>query len=154
MSYYISDQMLKYIVSKDDKYIVGKTILNPKIAKSITTREGQTRADASTYIAPNEEDDLEIIADKNGYPTKAKGGKTSKLRIRKLTESECYRLMGFQKKDCDACKAANQAKSTIYHQAGDSIVVPVLMGIFGEILGIDYNAKINEYVDNLAKETK
>ena len=28
-----------------------------------------------------------------------------KLRIRKLTEGECYRLMGFEEKDTNACKA-------------------------------------------------
>lgn len=38
--------------------------------------------------------------------------------------------------------------SAIYHVAGDSIVVTVLMAIFGEMLGIDYRKKIGEYVES------
>lgn len=77
-----------------------------------------------------------------------------KLRIRKLTEGECYRLMGFEKKDTEACRAAGQSKANIYHQAGDSIVTTVLMGIFGELLGIDYERTIEEYTERLHKETE
>ncbi len=75
-----------------------------------------------------------------------------KLRIRKLTEGECYRLMGFEEKDTEACKAVGQSKANIYHQAGDSIVTTVLCGIFGELQGFDYEKAINEYVDRLHNE--
>ena len=75
-----------------------------------------------------------------------------RLRIRKLTEGECYRLMGFERKDEEACKAAGQSASNIYHQAGDSIVVTVLMGIFGELIGADYGKAIGEHADRLRKE--
>ena len=78
-----------------------------------------------------------------------------KLRIRKLTEGECYRLMGFEEKDAEACKAVGQSKANIYHQAGDSIVTTVLMGIFGELLEVpDYQAKIEAYADKLAGECR
>lgn len=76
------------------------------------------------------------------------------LRIRKLTEGECYRLMGFQKKDHDACKDAGQSAANVYHQAGDSIVTTVLVALFGELLGIDYKAKIEKYCDGLHAETE
>ena len=57
----------------------------------------------------------------------------TKLRIRKLTPRECFRLMGV--KDEDFTKIAkNQSNSSLYHLAGDSIVVDVLMGIFNKIL--------------------
>ena len=75
-----------------------------------------------------------------------------RLRIRKLTEAECYRLMGFESKDTEACRKAGQSKANIYHQAGDSIVVTVLMGIFGELLGCDYRKAIEEYTDKLHAE--
>jgi DNA (cytosine-5)-methyltransferase 1 len=55
------------------------------------------------------------------------------LRIRKLTPKECYRLMGFSDQAFDLAQA-NQSNSTLYHQAGDSIVVNVLMAIFKELL--------------------
>lgn len=75
------------------------------------------------------------------------------LRIRKLTESECYRLMGFQSRDTQACKSAGQSKSNIYHQAGDSIVTTVLIGIFGSLIGADYETAISDYAENLHNET-
>lgn len=78
--------------------------------------------------------------------------KQKKLRIRKLTEGECYRLMGFEEKDTEACKAVGQSKANIYHQAGDSIVTTVLVGIFGELQGFDYEKAINRYVDRLHNE--
>lgn len=76
------------------------------------------------------------------------------LRIRKLTEGECMRLMGFEEKDTKACEKAGLSRANIYHQSGDSIVVPVLMGIFGELLGIDYEKKIEDYTNSLSKEVE
>jgi DNA (cytosine-5)-methyltransferase 1 len=55
--------------------------------------------------------------------------KQNDLRIRKLTPRECYRLMGFGDKAFDLA-APNQSNSSLYHQAGDSIVVNVLMELF------------------------
>ena len=55
------------------------------------------------------------------------------LRIRKLTPKECYRLMGF---DDEAFERAAQVNSNaqLYKQAGNSIVVDVLMAIFDNLL--------------------
>lgn len=51
------------------------------------------------------------------------------LRIRKLTPKECWRLMGFDDEDVDkASKVCSNAQ--LYKQAGNSIVVNVLMAIF------------------------
>ena len=79
-------------------------------------------------------------------------GKMSRYRIRKLTEGECYRLMGFEASDIEACRSIGQSKSQIYHQAGDSIVTTVLMGIFGELMGVDYETAIEDYAEKLHKE--
>jgi DNA (cytosine-5)-methyltransferase 1 len=57
----------------------------------------------------------------------------NQLRIRKLTPRECYRLMGFGDEAFDLAQP-NQSNSSLYHQAGDSIVVNVLMGLFGGLL--------------------
>lgn len=70
---------------------------------------------------------------------------TKHLRIRKLTPCECYKLMGFTPIDYERC-AGIQSNATIYHQAGDSIVVTVLIAIFGKLLGIDYEEVIKNYV--------
>jgi DNA (cytosine-5)-methyltransferase 1 len=57
----------------------------------------------------------------------------NQLRIRKLTPLECYRLMGFSD-EAFALAQANQSNSSLYHQAGDSIVVNVLMELFRGLL--------------------
>jgi DNA (cytosine-5)-methyltransferase 1 len=57
----------------------------------------------------------------------------NQLRIRKLTPRECYRLMGFGDQAFDLSQP-NQSNSSLYHQAGDSIVVNVLMELFRGLL--------------------
>lgn len=54
------------------------------------------------------------------------------LRIRKLTPRECFRLMGVKDKDFNKIKK-NQSDSSLYHLAGDSIVVDVLEAIINEM---------------------
>ena len=58
---------------------------------------------------------------------------TSDLRIRKLTPKECFRLMGVKDEDYERV-AKNQSNASLYHLAGDSIVVDVLMAIFKEMI--------------------
>lgn len=55
------------------------------------------------------------------------------LRIRKLTPKECFRLMGVKDQDFENI-AQNQTNASLYHLAGDSIVVNVLIEIFKEML--------------------
>ena len=55
------------------------------------------------------------------------------LKIRKLTPKECFRLMGVKDEDFNRV-AKNQSDSSLYHLAGDSIVVNVLMAIFKELI--------------------
>lgn len=54
------------------------------------------------------------------------------LKIRKLTPRECFRLQGVRDEDID--KLMHMSDTTLYHLAGDSIVVDVLMAIFREML--------------------
>lgn len=71
-------------------------------------------------------------------------------RVRKLTERECFKLMGV--KPTDFLKiTTNQSRSSLYHLAGDSIVTTVLMGIFGEMFNIDYKQKINKLSKELSE---
>ena len=55
------------------------------------------------------------------------------LTIRNLTPKECFRLMGVKDEDFEKVKK-NQSDSSLYHLAGDSIVVNVLMAIFKELM--------------------
>lgn len=54
-------------------------------------------------------------------------------RIRKLTPKECWRLMGFSDEDFAKAEAVN-SNTQLYKQAGNSIVVNVLMAVFWELL--------------------
>ena len=55
------------------------------------------------------------------------------LRIRKLTPLECWRLMGFDDEDFEKASQVN-SNTQLYKQAGNSIVVNVLMAIFKELI--------------------
>lgn len=88
----------------EPKYVSKEQITNDNISGTITTR-----VDASNP-----------------------SGVYNNYRIRKLTPKECFRLMGV--KDADFEKIAqNQSNASLYHLAGDSIVVNVLMAILGKL---------------------
>lgn len=72
-------------------------------------------------------------------------------RIRKLTERECFRLMGVKSEDFEKI-AKNQSMSSLYHLAGDSIVTACLMAIFGLLLEVDYKKKIAELTEELKEK--
>lgn len=55
-----------------------------------------------------------------------------RVRIRKLTEKERFRLQGVKDEDFEKI-AQNQSKSSLCHLSGDSICVDVLMAIFREM---------------------
>lgn len=83
------------------------------------------------------------------------GGQMNNLRIRKLVPLECLKLMGFEEKDYQAMRDIGMSDSQIYHCAGDSIVVTVLMALFGQLLPISENElqqKIEDYVERLVNK--
>jgi len=63
-----------------------------------------------------------------------KGGRSrminGAIRIRKLTPTECYKLMGFTAEDCKKVSEGGISNAQLYKQAGNSIVVNVLEAIF------------------------
>lgn len=59
--------------------------------------------------------------------------KIENYRIRKLTPKECWRLMGFNDDEFEKAAAVN-SNTQLYKQAGNSIVVDVLVAIFGEMI--------------------
>lgn len=52
------------------------------------------------------------------------------FKIRKLTPKECWRLMGFDDEDFKKAQLNGVSNCQLYKQAGNSIVVDVLEGIF------------------------
>lgn len=112
--------------------------------QTITTSGGNDRGVVINNINKNAKHQQDMVQDSNGNArtlvcgTHGNGGHYTKtmmsdLRIRKLTPRECFRLMGVKDEDFEKC-AKNQSDSSLYHLAGDSIVVNVLMAIFKELL--------------------
>lgn len=71
--------------------------------------------------------------------TPAQVVKISDGRYRFLTEKECWRLQGYSDKDFFNAMKVNSAPSgkmnrTLYHQAGNSIPVPIFESLFKVIL--------------------
>lgn len=99
---------------------------------------------------------VKAVYDPNGLAptlTTMQGGQrqpkiTDNKRVRKLTPCECFKLMGVPN---SINKKTTVSNSQQYKQAGNSIVTTVLMAIFGELLGIDYQTKITELVEELKK---
>ena len=121
----LSSKMKYYLTNGNDKYKVNQQslIINRDCACAKTTREGCTRADSSDYICEELEDNYQCKINEN----------LQDYSIRKLTPKECGRLMGVRDDDIDTI-AVNQGNSSLYHLFGDSIVVDVLMAIFGQML--------------------
>ena len=88
------------------------------------TRRGRVGNQVSQTLQTS--DNIGVVVDK---PEKDK----TKLRIRKLTPREVWRLMGFDDEDFEKASKVN-SNTQLYKQAGNSIVVNVLMAIFKELI--------------------
>lgn len=67
--------------------------------------------------------------------------------IRKLTVKERFLIMGFDVKDYEACVNAKISTNAMIAQTGNSIVVNVLMAIFGQLYNVEWKSKV--YKDRL-----
>lgn len=81
---------------------------------------------------------IEIIKDKAKEMDKPKINlpeqlRGKKIRIRKLTPRECFRLMGVDDRDIDTMQADGISNSAQYKLAGNSIVVDVLFHLFRKL---------------------
>lgn len=124
--YYISDKMKKYIKEKGTKnFKVKESRINLEIARPLTTEHGK-RAGTTNYYCSELEKNIDIsnidITNNN---------------IRRLTPSECFKLMGFTYEDFVKCKLAGLSDTQLYKQTGNSIVVKVLEEIIKELTVYD-----------------
>lgn len=71
----------------------------------------------------------------------------TEYRIRKLTPRECWRLMDFKDEDFNKASEVN-SNTQLYKQAGNSIVVNVLVAILGQL----FEGKEDVYKEILDKE--
>lgn len=117
----------------DEKYY-----LSDKMLTGMMNTNFESYKDNSNIKNINDENKtFSTLGTNCGSSTSAGGGVVKQgLRIRKLTPKECFRLMGVKDEDYERI-AKNQSDSSLYHLAGDSIVVNVLMAIFKELLKDD-----------------
>lgn len=102
--YFLSAKVEKYVMASGTKNFYSKPEIDLEIARPLlTTMHKMHRAGVDNYV-------------------------TTQGRIRKLTPRECLRLMGF----CDSFKIV-VSDTQMYQQAGNSIVVDVLIAILESI---------------------
>lgn len=98
--YFLSEKVEKYVMSTGTKGFYSKPKTDLEIARPLlTTMHKMHRAGVDNYV-------------------------TTSGRLRKLTPRECLRLMGF----CDSFKIV-VSDTSMYQQAGNSIVVDVLIAV-------------------------
>lgn len=103
--YFLSEKVRKYVLSSGTKNFYSKPAIDLEIARPLlTTMHKMHRAGVDNYV-------------------------TTQGRLRKLTPRECLRLMGFS----DTFKIV-VSDTSMYQQAGNSIVVDVLIAIMRQVL--------------------
>lgn len=144
--YYLNDEIVSnYIPVNEGGNVIGKLKMNKwqdnmkriyninKYAPTINTMQG---GNLEPKILTTEIKDIAPTVKEN-YSTVI--ATNIGIRIRKLTPLECWRLMGFNDNDFNVAKKAlndtfykgkNKSNSQLYKQAGNSIVVNVLLEIF------------------------
>jgi len=114
--YFLSEKLVNYVMATGTKGFYTRPKIDLEIARPLlATMTKMHRAGVDNYV-------------------------TTQGRIRKLTPRECLRLMGF----CDSFKIV-VSDTQAYRQAGNSIVVDVLMNIVKQInLAVDLSKKIEK----------
>ena len=103
--YFLSEKVRKYVLASGTKNFYSRPKTDLEIARPLlTTMHKMHRAGVDNYV-------------------------TTDGRLRKLTPRECLRLMGF----CDSFKIV-VSDTAAYQQAGNSIVVDVLIHIMEKVL--------------------
>lgn len=108
--YFLSPLVYKYVMSSGTKTWHQKPEINKEVARTLLKTMGNKhRAGVDNYYSND--------------------GSTSQGKVRALTERECLRLMGYT----DDFKIV-VSKAQMYKQAGNSIVVDVMMQIIKKLL--------------------
>lgn len=105
--YFLSEKVKKYVLSSGTKGFYSRPETDLEIARPLLqSMHKMHRAGIDNYV-------------------------TTDGRLRKLTPRECLRLMGF----CDSFRIV-VSDTSAYQQAGNSIVVDVLIHIMNQVLNV------------------
>ena len=154
--YYLSDKLFNCFMSngtgkypRRERFLQNINKENKDVTNTIITTEGnkptcnfiKIKKDTENYIEWKEKGKLDI--DCRAFKEDKIGGAIittpknkviqNNSRIRKLTPKECWRLMGFTDEEFEKASQVN-SNTQLYKQAGNSIVVNVLMAIFKELI--------------------
>ena len=123
------------IIELHKKNITNKDIIAEPIRIKEATVKGYAEAyegDSVNLAVPNSNTRRGRVGKQigNTLDTGCQQGEVTNYRIRKLTPTECFRLMGVDDTDIDKIQASGISNSQQYKMAGNSIVVDVLYHIF------------------------
>ena len=154
--FYLSDKALACFMSngtgkypRRERFLQNINRKDKDIGNAVTTRAGSRPTDnfvteqvcvASRGRGENNEQHLEPRRDgvTNTITTVQKDNYIYvPNRLRKLTPKECWRLMGFDDEDFRKAEQVN-SNAQLYKQAGNSIVVNVIMSIIQKLFGDIY----------------
>lgn len=116
----VQHQMIQTLKTSGNGVGVGVVVSEPKIIRVGKTKSGGQRSE----IISGEGISSCLSATDYKQPKQIENN----LRIRKLTPLECFRLMGFDDEDFN--KITGISNTQLYKQAGNSIVVDVLVHLF------------------------
>lgn len=112
----------------------------PKVAIKEATKKGYAEAmegDSVNTSFPNSKTRRGRVGKQVPQTLQAgevnQGVVTNDIRIRKLTEKECWRLQGFTDEQFYKAKNAGVSKSQLYKQAGNAVTVNVVDAIVGNL---------------------
>ncbi len=115
----------------------GAKEICPSITSSAFHENNYIVFDDYNSCVRKDQDTIGTITMNIGSPSPRNGMKIievePKVRIRKLTPKECWRLMGFADDDFHKAEAVN-SNSQLYKQAGNSIVKQVLIAIIKQMI--------------------
>ena len=134
-SFYLSDKALEYFCRVKNSWLNG--IMGDKIERIFNIYTGKILGGCyagNVYgiygIAPT----INCMGGGNRMPLiLIENEKRKKYRIRKLTPTECFRLMDVNDEDIEKMKQAGIAKTNLYKLAGNSIVVSCMYHIFRKL---------------------
>lgn len=113
--------------------INGTVVDSDGIARTVAVEKGEGQKmlvrEKQPDIIAFDEDKVWVSEDAKEF---LKTHESTRYRIRKLTPFEAYRLMGVSDEDAEKMLSTN-SNSQCYKQAGNSIVVPVLMAIMSQL---------------------
>ena len=66
------------------------------------------------------------------------------VRLRRLTPRECFRFMSVEEEDIDKLLSTNVSEGQLYKQAGNAIVVQILLNLYKSI----FDNSIQDFSNN------